>query len=67
MLLVSGLGLGQEGRHLMNLQLLLDLVTGQLGSPTEQELYSKVVRVIIAGNSLSQNTQTADVLTTVSK
>ncbi|XP_038064247.1 DNA polymerase delta subunit 2-like [Patiria miniata] len=62
--LVSGLGLGEEGHHLMNLQLLLDLITGQLGSPEEQEVYSKVVRVIIAGNSLSRNTQQTDVLST---
>ncbi|XP_022095581.1 DNA polymerase delta subunit 2-like [Acanthaster planci] len=62
--LVSGLGLGEKGHHLMNLQLLLDLITGQLGSPEEQEVYSKVVRVIIAGNSLSKSTQQADVLST---
>ncbi|XP_071796938.1 DNA polymerase delta subunit 2-like isoform X1 [Asterias amurensis] len=62
--LVSGLGVGEKGHHLMTLQLLLDLITGQLGGPEEQEMYSKVVRVIVAGNSLSKDTQTADALNT---
>ena len=64
---MSGLGVGEKGHHLMTLQLLLDLITGQLGGPEEQEMYSKVVRVIVAGNSLSKDTQTADALNTVSR
>lgn len=50
----------------MNLQLLVDLITGQLGTEDEQEMYAKVVRVVIAGNSLSPKTQKKDILNTVS-
>ncbi|XP_070581027.1 DNA polymerase delta subunit 2-like isoform X2 [Ptychodera flava] len=62
--LVSGLGIGNEGHHLMSLQLLVDMVTGQLGETADQEKCSNIVRVIVAGNSLSQNTQDKDALTT---
>ena len=65
--LVSGLGIGEEGHHLMNLQLLVDLITGQLGTVEEQEKFSKVVRVILAGDSLSSKTQQKDILNTVSQ
>ena len=37
----------------MAFQLFIELVTGDLGSMVEHEFASKVVRVIIAGNSLS--------------
>ena len=50
----------------MNLQLLVDLITGQLGTVEEQEKFSKVVRVIVAGDSLSSKTQQKDILNTVS-
>ena len=50
----------------MNLQLLVDLITGQLGTVEEQEKFSKVVRVILAGDSLSSKTQQKDILNTVS-
>jgi len=36
------------------------LVTGELGSLQDQESCAKISRVIIAGNSLSQCTQTKD-------
>ncbi|KAJ8019033.1 DNA polymerase delta subunit 2 [Holothuria leucospilota] len=59
-----GLGLGQEGKNLMGLQLMVDLITGQLGSQEEQEKYSKVIRVILAGDGLSYDTQDKTVLNT---
>ncbi|XP_077980348.1 DNA polymerase delta subunit 2-like [Glandiceps talaboti] len=62
--LMSGLGIGKEGHHLMGLQLLVDMVTGQLGDTMDQEKFSNIVRVIIAGNSLSRSTQDKDVITT---
>lgn len=61
---VSGLGLGQEGKNLMGLQLLVDLITGQLGSEEEQKKFSKVIRVILAGDGLSRDTQDNSVLHT---
>lgn len=55
--LISDLGLGSKtlDDHL-SLHMLVDLVTGRLGSSHEQELFSKVARFIICGNSLSEDT-----------
>ncbi|PIK51870.1 putative DNA polymerase delta subunit 2 [Apostichopus japonicus] len=61
---VSGLGLGQQGKNLMGLQLLVDLITGQLGSEEEQKKFSKVIRIILAGDGLSRDTQDTSVLHT---
>jgi len=60
-LLVSGLGL-QAGGDLFAAQQLVDLVSGQLGSPEEQRAMAAVCRVIVAGNSLSASSQDRDFL-----
>lgn len=44
----------------------VDMVTGQLGCPEQQEGTTNIVGVVIAGNSLSKDTQTKDSLTKVS-
>lgn len=54
-----GLG-GKSGESLLSMQLLVDMVTGQLGSEGEQCCASQISRVILAGNLLSPNTQTRD-------
>lgn len=36
---------------------MVDMVTGQVGDMDQQESSSSIVRVIVAGNSLSQDTQ----------
>nr|XP_034364179.1 DNA polymerase delta subunit 2 isoform X2 [Arvicanthis niloticus] len=60
-LLVSGLGLGGGGgESLLGTQLLVDVVTGQLGDEGEQCSAAHVSRVILAGNLLSHNTQSRD-------
>lgn len=60
-LLVSGLGLGgKSGESLLSMQLLVDLVTGQLGAEGEQCSAALISRIILAGNLLSQNTQSRD-------
>lgn len=60
-LLVSGLGLGGGGgESLLGTQLLVDVVTGQLGDEGEQCSAAHVSRVILAGNLLSYNTQSRD-------
>nr|XP_020659234.1 DNA polymerase delta subunit 2 [Pogona vitticeps]XP_020659235.1 DNA polymerase delta subunit 2 [Pogona vitticeps]XP_020659236.1 DNA polymerase delta subunit 2 [Pogona vitticeps] len=60
-LLVSGLGLGgKSGESLLGMQLLVDMVTGQLGAEAEQSSAALISRVILAGNLLSQNTQSRD-------
>ncbi|KAG8141423.1 putative DNA polymerase delta subunit 2-like protein [Naja naja] len=60
-LLVSGLGLGgKSGDSLLGMQLLVDMVTGQLGAEGEQSSAALISRVILAGNLLSQNTQSRD-------
>ncbi|XP_062507912.1 DNA polymerase delta subunit 2-like isoform X2 [Corticium candelabrum] len=56
-LLVSGLGVGRSSRDPLPLQLLIDTVSGQLGGPFVQEMCSKIVRVIVAGNALSEETK----------
>ncbi|XP_063304604.1 DNA polymerase delta subunit 2 [Pelobates fuscus] len=62
-LLTAGLGLGGgSGDSLMGLQLLLDLVTGQAGAEQEQGCAARISRVILAGNLLSENTQSKDYL-----
>ncbi|NXS55570.1 DPOD2 polymerase, partial [Brachypteracias leptosomus] len=62
-LLVSGLGLGSgSGESLLGTQLLVDVVTGQLGAEGEQSCAAQISRVILAGNLLSQNTQSRDTI-----
>ncbi|XP_039624544.1 DNA polymerase delta subunit 2 [Polypterus senegalus] len=57
-LMVSGLGLGGgDADSLMGLQLLVDMVTGQLGDEGEQNGAAKISHVVLAGNLLSHNTQ----------
>ncbi|XP_072167647.1 DNA polymerase delta subunit 2-like [Diadema setosum] len=62
--LMCGLGVGSESTDVMSLQLMLDLITGQLGTEEQQEMFSRVVRVVVAGNCLSKSMQDKDVLTT---
>ncbi|NXU35692.1 DPOD2 polymerase, partial [Drymodes brunneopygia] len=62
-LLASGLGLGSvSGEALLSTQLLVDVVTGQLGAEGEQSCAAHIARVILAGNLLSQNTQSRDTI-----
>ncbi|NXR09899.1 DPOD2 polymerase, partial [Semnornis frantzii] len=62
-LLVSGLGLGSaSGESLLGTQLLVDVVTGQLGAEGQQSCAARIARVILAGNLLSQSTQSRDTL-----
>ncbi|XP_067401912.1 DNA polymerase delta subunit 2 [Emydura macquarii macquarii] len=62
-LLVSGLGLGGgSGESSLGMQLLVDVVTGQLGAEGEQSSAAQISRVILAGNLLSQNTQNKDTI-----
>ncbi|CAJ1067982.1 DNA polymerase delta subunit 2 [Xyrichtys novacula] len=63
-LLASGLGLGSSrADSMLGLQLLIDMVTGQLGDQGEQSGASTISRVLLAGNLLSQNTQDKDAST----
>lgn len=54
---LSGLSIGNSSTNMLQLQLLIDLITGQLGDEHSQEQMAKVVRVVIAGNSLSHLTK----------
>ena len=56
-LFISGLGIGSATENLMNLQLLIDIVTGRIAGADDQEFFSKICRVVIAGNSLSKDTE----------
>ncbi|NXN31232.1 DPOD2 polymerase, partial [Nycticryphes semicollaris] len=62
-LLVSGLGLGSgSGEALLSTQLMVDVVTGQLGAEGQQSCAAHISRVILAGNLLSQNAQNRDTI-----
>lgn len=60
-LLASGLGLGSShADSMLGLQLLVDMVTGQLGDLGEQCGAATISRVLLAGNLLSPSTQDKD-------
>lgn len=50
---------------MLGLQLLVDMVTGQLGDQGEQSGAATISRVLLAGNLLSQNSQDKDASTKV--
>lgn len=52
LLCVSGLCFGRPGQDPMPVQLLMDYVSGLLGSSSDQESSARIVRVLIGGNSL---------------
>ena len=58
--LVSGLDLGSKHSEPMMVQLFVDLVVGSLGNNTQLQQMASVVRIIIAGNSLSAETRDSD-------
>ncbi|XP_017272726.1 DNA polymerase delta subunit 2 [Kryptolebias marmoratus] len=63
-LLASGLGLGNShADSMLGLQLLVDMVTGQLGDTGEQSGAATISRVLLAGNLLSHSTQDKDAST----
>ncbi|VAI24457.1 unnamed protein product [Triticum turgidum subsp. durum] len=49
---VSGLSVGSSTFNPLQFQLLIDHVTGHLGDENEQAIASKIVRVVVAGNSV---------------
>ena len=55
-LFLSGLGIGSKYEKSFQIQLLIDYVIGMLGGQGDNELCSKIVHVVIAGNSLSKET-----------
>ena len=62
---VSGLEIGSKLEQQFALQMFVDMVTGQLGDPGQQAGTANIVGIVIAGNSLSKDTQTKDTLTKV--
>ncbi|XP_064637842.1 DNA polymerase delta subunit 2-like isoform X2 [Lineus longissimus] len=55
--LVSGFDIGNTTEDSLGLQLMVDFLTGQLGDVGQQEAAASIARVIIAGNSLHESTQ----------
>jgi len=55
---ISGLELvgSENGEYLESLQLAADWICGSAGGPTDQDMASKVERVILAGNCLAEST-----------
>ncbi|KAM7296768.1 DNA polymerase delta subunit 2 [Ixodes scapularis] len=60
LVLVSGVGLVEGADDLLQLQLLVDYLSGFLGCDADQERASRVVRVVLAGNTLRQTVSTKD-------
>jgi len=60
---LSGLEIGRLDDMPFHRQLLVDLVTGQLGDESLQEMMSRITRVVIAGNSLSDQTRDREAAT----
>ena len=55
-LILSGIGIGNKHENSFQIQLLIDYILGMLGGEGDNELCSKIVHVIIAGNSLAKET-----------
>ncbi|KAI4300689.1 hypothetical protein L6164_034037 [Bauhinia variegata] len=49
---VSGLSIGSDNCNPLQVQLLIDHITGHLGDEKEQSIASQIVHVVIAGNSI---------------
>lgn len=63
--ILCGLEIGSKTEKLFELQMALDILSGMLGSEDQQENSAQIVRVIVAGNSLSYNTQDKDSISKV--
>ncbi|XP_005101329.1 DNA polymerase delta subunit 2 [Aplysia californica] len=61
-LFASGFELGGREERTFQMQLLADLVSGQLGDPEQLKASASICHVVIAGNSLSESTQDKDSL-----
>ena len=63
--IVSGLEIGAKEEQQFPFQLFVDMVTGQLGDTGQQQGAANIVAVVVAGNSLSKDTQDKDTLNKV--
>jgi len=56
--MMSGLELvgDDSGEYLEAIQLAVDWISGSAGGPTDQDIASKIERVVLAGNSLAEST-----------
>ncbi|RHZ68679.1 hypothetical protein Glove_294g169 [Diversispora epigaea] len=52
--LISGLNIGATNKSVLQLQMMVEYITGEIGSFPEQNFSSKIARIIIAGNSISE-------------
>lgn len=64
-LFISGLDLGGKEERPFQMQMMADLITGQMGDPSQQSAAASICHMIVAGNSLSQSTKDRDMLTKV--
>ena len=63
--IVSGLEIGAKEEQQFPFQLFVDMVTGQSGDTGQQQGVANIVAVVVAGNSLSKDTQDKDTLNKV--
>ena len=61
----SGFEIGSKSEQQFALQLFVDMVSGRLGCPDQQAGTANIIGTVVAGNSLSRDTQTKDSLTKV--
>lgn len=59
-LLLSGLGIGSKNEKLLSIQLMIDYIIGLLGESSDHKSSASIVHIIIAGDSLSCETQDKD-------
>ncbi|CAG8763387.1 7404_t:CDS:2, partial [Racocetra fulgida] len=52
--LISGMNIGPNSSSALQLQLMTEYLTGELGNSSVQDFTSKIARMIIAGNSLQE-------------
>ncbi|EDQ85024.1 uncharacterized protein MONBRDRAFT_29660 [Monosiga brevicollis MX1] len=58
--LASGFNIDAQAKNLFALELFVDLITGQLGSPEQQQQMARVARVLLAGNLIRATTGEQD-------
>ena len=51
--LLSGLNVGSNHSDQLSVEMMVDYLTGFCGAPEDQKQMSKVVRVVVAGNSIT--------------
>ena len=52
--IISGLSIGKDSGYNLSMQLLLDYLSGELGTPDDQEWTRRITKLVITGNSVQK-------------